>query len=449
MKATLRAPHRLPPLGVGLLAVVLASLALHGDAAVARDDSEANLARRLAVMQRSIRIAREWHVGRPSRRQLLRGAVDGLLRQVDAEAEYYPPETLRRLGRARYHATVGLEVRHEPAPRRGDSVGFRVISSRDGSAAASAGFKAGDLITMINGRQAGELSHLDVSELQFRGDPGTTVVVSVERGAEKQTREVRLVRSDEKLSPVDIAEPTPGVLWVRVASVETAAATLIASEVTPAVGAIGLGLRGLVLDLRGTAGGDPEAAAAIADHFIATGPLFTERHRNATASRTYRAHPGDILSGRPISVLIDGGTAGAAEALATALKDNRRAKLIGGKSAGRGTIRTMLQLDRRGRKGAIRMGIAKLVTAAGTEIEAKGLQPDVAAAQSPADQTCRSLDIAQHEAAGGCVRRDLAQDGQLRLAIEHLAPSIAAKEPHRVDGGATASDAPKGPASRP
>lgn len=144
-----------------------------------------------------------------------------------------------------------------------------------------------------------------------------------------------------------------------------------------------------------------------------------------------------------MTVLVDGGTAGPAEALASALKDNHRARLIGEKSAGRGNVRELVGVDRRWKKGAVRIVTGRALRPNGEAIEGNGLVPDVAIAQAPADAACRSLDIRSREAPDTCIQRSLADDSQLRMAIAHLAPAVAAKVPapsaQQSDDGVAAS----------
>lgn len=183
----------------------------------------------------------------------------------------------------------------------------------------------------------------------------------------------------------------------------------------------------MVLDLRATAIGDGEGAAAIADLFLDRGVILNVERRQRRPGRRRLARAGDLIAGKALAVLIDEGTAGAAEALAAALVGNRRGRIIGIRSAGRGGIRTLEWLDRRGRKGAIRMTTSRYLKPDGKGIEGEGVAPDVVEVQTPKDTACRSLDITSTDGGGTCKRRTLDQDGQLRAAIAHLTATAAVK----------------------
>lgn len=383
---------------------------------------------RLELMLRTMRIARDWHVNRPAKPELVAGAIQGLLARIDGEAEVYTRAELRRLaseGRSQ-HNGVGLEVRREPPMRRQPSRGYRVVSSRDGSPAALAGLKAGDLITHVDLRAAGEISYIAMTRSELTGEPGTRVRLTVEREGGMGPIELELQRSAGLGGTATLAELEKGVLAIRVAAIEASTAADVERELQTARDRLGSGLRGIVLDLRGTAGGSIAGAAALADIFLESGVLLATEARTATDAAKLQAAPGDAASGRPLVVLIDTGTAGAAEVVAAALRDNQRGRLVGLKSAGRGAVRSLRGLGRKGEKGALRIATSRLLTPAGKPIEGRGLTPDVAVEQMPADAACRSLDIADGKMPGRCLRREQAQDAQLTRALGLLDEQVAA-----------------------
>jgi carboxyl-terminal processing protease len=383
------------------------------------------LTRRLELMLRSLRIARDWHVSKPAKPVLIDGAIRGMLARLDPEAELYSRADLRRFTGSSEADGLGLELRREPASRRQPSLGYRVVSSRDGSAAALAGLKAGDLITRIDGRPAGELPHLAVMHTELAGKAGTSLELTVERGGTEAEVQIHLVRGLGLGPAVEVAEPVAGVLVVRLAAVEAAATDRLERDVSAAAARLGPAFRGLVLDLRGTAGGSSAEAPALADAFLERGPLPTEETRNGSEHAPAMARPGDIAASRPVIVLIDAGTAGPAEAVAGALQEARRARVVGVRSAGRGAIRTLLMLGRRGEKGAVRVTTRRLRTPAGRAIEGTGITPDQIVAQAPADAGCRGSDITDRRLIGHCMRRGLAEDAQLQRALAMLAETVA------------------------
>lgn len=392
------------------------------------------LTSRLELMLRSMRIARDWHVAAPGKAELVAGAIEGLLARVDPEAEYYGRDDLRRISRfaPTGGAGVGIEVRREPAQRRHERRGHRVVATRDGSPAALAGIKAGDLITHVDGHPAGDIPHLVMVHIGLSGASGTSLHLTIERlGDEESTHEIELIRTAEPQPDIGVDEIRPGIARIRVAAVNAGTATAVRDALAsrPSL-RVDNGLRGLVLDLRSTAGESVEGASALADGFLDSGPVLRTVARAKGAGWTGDATAGDIAAGRPMIVLVDGGTAGTIEALAAALQGARRARIVGVRTAGRGALRTLVEVDRRSRKGAVRMTTERLLTPAGAPLDGKGVAPDVPFEQTPASVRCRTLDIVGAD--GRCAPRSLAEDGQLARALELLdEPVVAAKDASR------------------
>lgn len=392
------------------------------------------LTARLELMLRSMRIARDWHVGRPTKSELLAGAIEGLLARVDPEAEVYTRADLRRIPRFLHNANgdVGLEVRREPPARRQERRGYRVVSVRDGSPAATAGLKAGDLITRVDGRPAGGIAHLVMTHVELHGPVGSQVRLAVERGGEEAPTEVTLIRAAAASPGVTVDEVGPGIALVRLSSVDG----LTANGLPIALGALAAlptsSSRGIVIDLRSVSGGGADEASSIGDAFLEAGGILKIQARSPGPMRSIEATPGDVAQGRPIVMLVDGGTAGAAEAIAAALRDNHRARLVGTRTAGRGAVRTLVPLGSHGEKGALRIATERLLTSTGATFEGKGLAPDVVAEQMPPSSRCRSLDIEAKSEPSSCVRRAVAEDAQLARAIVLLdEPMVTAKgAPH-------------------
>lgn len=391
---------------------------------------------RLELMLRTMRIARDWHIEAPSKSVLIAGAIDGLLAKVDPEAELYSRAELRRIARFAVSsngtgASVGLEVRREPPERRVGRKGYRVVAARDGSPAASLGLKAGDLIKEIEGQPAGEIPYLVMKHVMLDGPPGTRVHLKVERaGTDQGDENVALARTINLAPDVAIDRISPGIHRIRLASLtEDAAAALsriwAESEQT---GSNAQETRGFVIDLRSTAVAGAEGVRAVADAFLQSGPILRTVARRNGARRQVNAQPGDLAGGRPVVVLVDGGTSGGAEMLVSALQEGRRARIVGTKTAGRGALRTLVSLDKSGRKGLLRLTTGRLVTPAGAAIEGKGIEPDVVIEQLPASPRCRTRDIEDETKPGTCVPRTLAQDTQLQRALSLIDEPLMAAQ---------------------
>jgi len=387
---------------------------------------------RLELMLRAMRIARDWHIEAPNKSLLISGAIEGLLARVDPEAELYTRTDLRRVARfaPAGGAGVGLEVRREPADRRSDRRGYRVVTARDGSPAARAGLKAGDLITHVDGQPVAEIPLLVMTHAMLEGRAGSTVRLTVERAeADSEPETIALQRS----LPVDgeptIDEVTPGITRIRIASLSERTASALARSwaAYSGNGAHARLIRGVVLDLRSTAATSVEGARAVADAFLQSGPILRMVSRH-DSSKPESAMPGDLADGQPIAVLVDGGTSGATEMLVSALQEARRARVVGTKTAGRGAIRTLVLLDRGGRKGLLRMTTGRLLTPGGGVIDGKGVAPEIPIEQLPATSRCRTLDIEDEATPGLCVARTLAQDTQLQRAISTLDEPLVASQ---------------------
>lgn len=373
---------------------------------------------RLELMLRAMRVARDWHIGRPGKPELIAGAIEGMLARLDPEAEFYSQAELRRIPRFAPSggAGIGIELRREPAGAREERRGYRVISVRDASPSAVAGIKAGDLITRVDGRPAGNIPHLGMMHLAVGGAEGTTVRLTVERSGEDAPSDVDLRRTIEPPPAVSVGVVAAGVARIRLTAVDLEAAASL-PKLVAALDATERGrMRGFVIDLRSTASGNVDGIRAIADQFLDTGPTVRTLAR-ARVGRTDVASQGDIADGRPLIVLVDAGTAGPAEALAASLVGNDRARLAGIKTAGRGALRSLVALGARGEKGALRMTTERFLTPDGAPIEGKGLTPQVLAQQSPPSPRCRSLDIADDQAPESCRPRKVEEDGQLSRAI--------------------------------
>lgn len=437
MEARSRTSAARPLAGFLCLALLLALIA--GEARAqggrAQPPPKDPLTVRLEVMLRAMRIARDHHVARPGRPALVAGAIDGLLARLDSEAEIYSRDELADLARDASSATasagVGIEARREPAFRREARRGYRVIAAQDGTPAALAGLKAGDLITHIDGRPAGDVKSLAFRERALPGPDGSAVALTIERLGAETAEEVQLARTKSAPPPAHVEEARPGILRVRIAAVAAPAAGIITTELSRRAAAPDAPLRGVVIDLRSTAGGDLAEAEAIADAFLDRGALLTTRTRAAGGGSRREAAPGDVLDGQPLVVLIDRGTAGPAELIASALKSSGRGRLVGEKSAGRGAVRRLLPLGEGGEKGALRLTTEHVLGGDGRPLEGSPLAPDLAVEQAPADVRCRSLDLSDRTAPGLCRRRALDEDGQLALALSLLAEIVAESEAAR------------------
>jgi carboxyl-terminal processing protease len=300
--------------------------------------------------------------------QLLQAAIRGMVSSLDPYSAYLDGDEYDeiKISSSGEYSGVGIEVSLED-----DQV--VVVSPFEGSPADLAGIVSGDVIATIDGVAVNTTALADTIG-RMRGKEGTTVKVGILRQGSTEPRVFTLKRSRVELHSVKFELPEPGFGFVRIAefSETTGADTLSAlHELRQRNGGP---LKGLVLDLRNNPGGVLEAAAAVADAFLDGGLIVSARGRTPESKFEMNATPGDELNGAPIVVLVNGGSASAAEIVAGALKDHRRAKLMGRTTFGKGYVQTVMPLsgDR-----AIKLTTSLYYTPSGVSINHRGIAPDI------------------------------------------------------------------------
>lgn len=244
-----------------------------------------------------------------------------------------------------------------------------VIAPIEETPADKAGMKAGDHIVLIDGRSTVNMS-TDEAASKMRGPKGTAVVVTVERGADKVRKQFRLVRDVIKVPSVKGKMLTKEVGYLRIASFTATTADDLERNLTKLEGE---GMKGLVLDLRFNPGGLLNAAVDVLSRFLDQGPLLHVVGRGA-AKQTFFARPGLVHPDYPVVVLVNGGSASAAEIVAGALQDTHRAIVLGTKTFGKGSVQTIYPLAD---GSALSLTTQKWLTAGGHSISQKGIMPDV------------------------------------------------------------------------
>jgi carboxyl-terminal processing protease len=249
---------------------------------------------------------------------------------------------------------------------------LKVIAPQDGSPAAQAGIKPGDLIYAIDKDPTYDLT-LSEAEQKLRGPVGSEVELSLRRD-NRASIKVTVKRDKYKLQTVASHLEPGNIGYVRIAGFDDGTAAALAGAVQDLRQKAGNKVIGFILDLRNNPGGNFEVAVAVADAFIDNGDIVVVKGRKPTSLKRISATPGDIAQGVPIVALINGGTAREAELVAAGLQDNRRAVLLGTKSFGESSIETVIPLPG---NGAIRLTTARFMTPSGQRIQGKGLNPDL------------------------------------------------------------------------
>jgi carboxyl-terminal processing protease len=303
-------------------------------------------------------------------KKLMQSAVRGLLLDLDPHSAYLERRDAREFDEQTQGAYVGVGVELMTMPDRT----LKVVAPIDDTPAARAGLKPGDLIIAIDGKPiaAGEEDNEEAGSGPLRGAAGTKVVLKVVREGTPKPFDVPLVRERIRIASVRSRMLEPGYGYVRVATfqADTAADFSRALDKLQAGGK----LRGLVIDLRSNPGGLLTAAVQIADEFLQKGKIVSTRGRVAISDAEFSATPGDRLNGAPLVVLVDAGSASASEVLAGALRDNDRARVVGSRTFGKGSVQTLLPLDN---GDSVKLTTARYYTPSGKSIQARGISPDV------------------------------------------------------------------------
>ncbi len=300
--------------------------------------------------------------------QLLQAAIRGMVASLDPYSAYLDGDEYAeiKISSSGEYSGVGIEVSMED-----DQV--VVVAPFDGSPAAQAGIRSGDVIVAIDGIPVNTTTLADTIG-RMRGKEGTLVKISIARDGVAEPLQFTVKRSRVELHSVRGELLEPGFGYVRIAQFSETTA----DELRSALASLRQGnhgpLKGLVLDLRDNPGGVLEAAVSVADAFLDSGVIVTAKGRTPESKFEMDATPGDDLAGAPIVVLVNGGSASAAEIVAGALKDNHRAVLMGRTTFGKGSVQTVMPLsdDR-----ALKLTTSLYYTPSGISINHRGIAPDV------------------------------------------------------------------------
>ena len=305
-------------------------------------------------------------------KKLIQEAISGMVTGLDPHSAFLDAEAFKELqvGTQGEFGGLGIEV--------GTEDGFvKVISPIEDTPAFRAGVKAGDLIVKIDEKPTKGMPLNDAVKL-MRGPPGEAVTLSIAR-ERSDPFDVKIVREVIKTKSVNSRmEGDYGYLRVSAFNAKT---TEEAAAAIQGLKAGNPGMKGLVLDLRNNPGGLLDQAVGISDLFLENGEIVSQRGRNPRDIERYNARRGDLTGGLPMVVLINSGSASAAEIVAGALQDRKRAELVGLTSFGKGSVQTLIPL-RGGADGAIKLTTARYYTPSGRSIQKTGIEPDLEVAQS-------------------------------------------------------------------
>ena len=301
--------------------------------------------------------------------ELIEAAINGMLTSLDPHSSYLSPQAAQRMrvSTSGEFGGLGIEVTQEEG-------WVKVVSPMDGTPADAAGILAGDYITAVDGESVLGLT-LDEAVRMMRGPVGAEIIVTIVREEEPEPFDVSIIRDTIKLTAVRSRTEGKAVV-VRITTFNEQTFPNLRDGIAEQVEAAG-GLDnvdGFVLDLRNNPGGLLSQAIYVSDAFLEEGEITSTRGRSVADGDRFNASAGDLAEGKPIVVLINGGSASASEIVAGALQDHRRAIVVGTNSFGKGSVQTVIPL--RG-EGAMRLTTARYYTPSGRSIQALGISPDI------------------------------------------------------------------------
>lgn len=307
--------------------------------------------------------------------ELIRAAINGMLNSLDPHSSYLAPddfEDMRVQTRGAFGG-LGIEITQQ------DGV-VRVITPIDDTPAYHAGVQPGDLITHVDGQSLMGLTLPEAVDM-MRGPVGSEILITIIREGSTEPFDLSLIRDTIRIQAVR-TRTEGNIVVLRVTTFNEQTYDNLRSGLQESITGLGgiENLQGVVLDLRNNPGGLLMQAIRVTDAFLERGEIVSTRGREGTPGERYNASAGDLIEGRPIVVLINGGSASASEIVAGALQDHRRAVVVGTRSFGKGSVQSLIPL--RG-DGAMRLTTSLYYTPSGRSIQALGVSPDIVVAQPP------------------------------------------------------------------
>lgn len=406
---------------VGTLAGALLTTQVAGPLLAQEAERNASVYEQLDLFGDIFERIRAQYVEEVDAQDLIEAAIDGMLTSLDPHSSYLSADDaadMRVQTRGEFGG-LGIEVTQEE--------GFvKVVSPMDGTPADNAGILAGDFITHVDGESVLGLT-LDEAVEMMRGPVGSEIIITVVREGTAEPFDVSIIRDTIKLTAVRTRAVGDTVV-LRVTTFNDQTYPNLESGMKKEIEALGgmENVNGFVIDLRNNPGGLLSQAIRVSDAFLDKGEIVSTRGRDPQDGDRFNATPGDLADGKPVVVLINGGSASASEIVAGALQDHRRAIVIGTKSFGKGSVQTVMPLKG---DGAMRLTTARYYTPSGRSIQALGVSPDIVVQQPP-----RRDDTAEEE------QREIRSEADLRGRLEN--DSLSEDERRQIEADrAKAEDA--------
>jgi carboxyl-terminal processing protease len=318
------------------------------------------------------------YVEKPDDQKLIETAINGMLTALDPHSSYMDPKSFRDMQvqtRGEFGG-LGIEVTME------DGL-IKVVTPIDDTPAAKAGVQANDLITKLDEDQVQGLT-LNQAVEKMRGPVNTKIKLTIMRKGADKPLELTLTRDVIRVRAVRSNVEGEDVGYIRMTQFNEQTTDGLKKAIVDINAKVSKDkLKGYILDLRNNPGGLLDQAISVSDAFLEKGEIVSTRGRNAEETQRFNARAGDLTGGKPVIVLINGGSASASEIVAGALQDHRRVTVVGTRSFGKGSVQTIIPLGTG--NGALRLTTARYYTPSGRSIQAKGITPDIEVLQDLPD----------------------------------------------------------------
>ncbi len=375
------------------------------------DANEENDYKKLEIFTDVFSLIRTSYIEDVSTDDLIYGAIKGMLNTLDPHSSFLTPELYKEMQADTHGEFGGLGI--EIIVRDGT---LHIVSPIEDTPAYSAGIKAGDKILKIDGKSTRDMEMMSAVGL-LRGAKGTSITISIERSGVVGLLDFTIVRDLIKIKSVKSRLIQERFGYVRITQFQDRTGSDLQYHLTELGFNDGSELDGLIVDLRNNPGGLLDQAVAVADQFLNEGLIVYTEGRDSETQLSFTAQPTNSSQDYPMVVLINGGSASAAEIVAGALQDHHRAIVLGEQSFGKGSVQTIIPLDD---KSGLRLTTARYFTPAGRSIQARGITPDIVAPVvlplSKKAMELREEDLANHIESSKSTSGTIANSGSLELS---------------------------------
>jgi carboxyl-terminal processing protease len=356
---------------------------------------------------------RSEYVEKPDDTKLVESAINGMLAGLDPHSSYMDPKSFREMQSqvTGKFGGLGIEVTME------DGL-IKVVGPIDDTLAHKAGIMANDIITHLDDEPVQGLT-LNQAVEKMRGQVNTKIKLKIMRKGADKPVEISITRDIIQVRAVRSNMNGEDIGYIRVTQFNEQTTEGVRRAIADLAKTAGDKLKGFVIDLRNNPGGLLDQAISVSDAFLERGEIVSTRGRNADETQRFNARVGDRTEGKPIIILINGGSASASEIVAGALQDHKRATIIGTRSFGKGSVQTIIPLG--SGNGALRLTTARYFTPSGRSIQAKGITPDIEVLQDIPDE----LKVRAEARGESSLRGHLKADGQEETGSQSYIPPEA------------------------